>query len=189
MVTIYCFSSSEWNNPLIMEHWFSNSWIIIIKSTTLFNTRDLEHCEAWSFSPSVWKICYLPGRGSLWPGLRVMFLCWHCSESDPNRIWALGELTLCIFLGVLKDCASSPPKKSLALVTVAVWFLFWESQTTGNHHYPKKSGPFVQWHCNNFSESFKQLRMDNNRNIWNQNVFCLRVGYRFVLNDDNKFIV
>ena len=40
-----------------------------------------------------------------------------------------------------------------------------------------------------FSGSFKILIIFINRNIWNQYVFCLWVGYKFVLDNVIKFIV
>ena len=94
MVTIYCFSLSDCSNPLWITHCCSNDIISIIKSITLVNAHDLEHYSAWAVLQTIWKQRYsFPGGVSFWPGLWVIFLCWHFSESDSNKIWTLGALT------------------------------------------------------------------------------------------------
>ena len=71
------------------------------------------------------KILFL-GGGSFWPGLWVMFLCWHLSQSDTNKIWSLDAVTPWLFFGgVSKDCTLSPTKtiRVLGALTLLLFFL------------------------------------------------------------------
>ena len=165
-----------------MTHCCKNGSISRIKSIILVNERDLEHCAAWAVLPSIWKQrYYFMGGGSFWSGLWVLFLCWHCSESDPNKIWALGTVTL--------------------------WF-FWDFQRTIHLHHPKNLGTWcsctvivysggLKWlsiiitqqnlgrFCSEtvffFSGSFKRLSIVININISNQHVFCVWIKVCFEL--------
>ena len=67
--------------------------------------------------------------------------------------------------------------------------LFWEFQTTEHCHNPKKYGHLVHLDCNFFSWGSKWLGIVISRNIWNQHVFSVWVGYRFILNNVMRFIV
>ena len=55
IITICCFISYDCNNSLRITCCWSNESIPIITSITLVNKRDLEHCAAWSFLPSIWR--------------------------------------------------------------------------------------------------------------------------------------
>ena len=68
IVTICCFSWSDCNNPLILTHFCSKDPISRMKSTTLVNACELEHCTAWAVLPSICKqIYYFTGGSSFWP--------------------------------------------------------------------------------------------------------------------------
>ena len=166
IVTICCFSQFDCNNPLIITHCCSNDSISIIKSINLVNTIDLYHCTEWSVLPSIRKqIYYLMGGGSFWTGLWVMFLCWHFSESDPDKIWSLGAVTLWLFFREFQRIVRCHhPKQSGKLVQWHCGCLFFKSQTTKHHKTSTKYGPLVHWHWI-VSGSFKQMIIVINRNI------------------------
>ena len=64
MVTIYVFSRSDCNNPLIMTHLCSSDSISGIKSTNLVNASDFSNCAEWELPPSILKLKYsFPGGG------------------------------------------------------------------------------------------------------------------------------
>ena len=106
----------------------------------------------------------------------------YCVEISVNRIlkiWALGAVTPWL-LGVgSKYCAPSSFKKSGYLVQWNCDCLLWESQTTDHHQNPKNMGPCCSDTIIIFSGYFKQLSISINRNILNQHVFWVCVGYRF----------
>ena len=60
-----------------------------------------------------------------WPGILVMFLFLHWHESDTNKIWTLGAVTLWLFFGVVsKYCALSSPKTIRELGKLTLWSFF-----------------------------------------------------------------
>ena len=58
MVTIYIFSFSYCCGPLVMTQFCSIDSILRIKSITLVDASDLEHCIAWVSFSSIWKERY-----------------------------------------------------------------------------------------------------------------------------------
>ena len=100
MVTLCCFNRYYCNKPLLKKHWCSNDSISITKSITLVYACDSAHSAEWSLLPSIWKLrYYFTGEGIFWLGLWVVLLSWYCSDSDPNKTWALGSVTLLLFCG------------------------------------------------------------------------------------------
>ena len=211
MVTICCFSRSNFNNHLIMTHLCSNEWISRIKSITLFNARDFVNYESWALLPSVWKQRhYFMVGGSFWPSLLFMFLCWNWSESDPKKTWALGAVTLWWFYESFKQLGIVINKSIWNRHVFCVWAgcpwallpSVWKQRhyfMVGGSFWPSLLFMFLCWNWSEsdpkktwalgavtlwwFYESFKQLGIVINKSIWNRHVFCVWAGYRFSFNN------
>ena len=130
------FSCYECNNNFTITHGCSNYSISRIKSTTLANSPDLEHCAAWAVFPYIWKqryylrmevvsdltyeFCYfldivvnqIPTNSGYLVQWHCGFFRWggskYCKSSYPNKIWELGAVTLWfLIMGVSNNLASS----------------------------------------------------------------------------------
>ena len=178
------FSQSDCNNPLRMTHFCSNDSISRIKSITLVNACDLEHCVSWAVLPSIWKQrYYFTGGGSFWPGLWVLFLCWYCSESDPNKIlgnWC-GD-TVIVSFGSFKGLFIVITQKTKVAWCSDTGIVFPGSLKRLSIIITQQNmGPWFSDTVIFLYGIFKQLSIIINRNIWNQCVFWVWVGCRFFL--------
>ena len=126
ILNLCCFSWYDFTKPLRTTNFCSNDLTSRFRSITLANVHDLEHCTSWVIYQSIWKqIYYFLGGGSFWSGLLVLFLCWNCIESNPNKICSFGAVTqLLLFWGVSKDCAFVNTNKTGCLVYLKCDFLF-----------------------------------------------------------------
>ena len=108
IITICCFSHSECSNPLIIMNLFLYESMSRNESINLFNTRDLEHCAAWSILPSIWKQkYYFPGGGIILTGIYKFLLNDFCVDFFLQILGDLVKLHCDFFLGVSNDWASS----------------------------------------------------------------------------------
>ena len=151
MVTIYVlllWLQQPFYNDTLLSKWFNlNDWINHFIQCTWFGIM----CNMM-VPPYIWKQrYYFPGWGSLSPGLWVLFLCWYCSESDTNKIWALGAVTLLFgWGGPLITVHCHHPIKYWHLEQWHCDCLYWGSQTTEHNHNPTKSVSLAKWHFNFF---------------------------------------
>ena len=116
------------------------------------------------------------GGGSFWPGLCIIFLGSHLSESDPEKIWALGEVTPWFFIwGFERTIHCRHQKKPGRLVQWHCDCLFWESQTTKYHKTPTQYGPLLQWHWNYYFLEFQTT--EHHFSIYLKSIRLLSMGW------------
>ena len=132
METILLFSHYDYNNLVIMAYCCSNDSIWRIKSITLFNAHDSEHCSSWENFPSTWKQRYY---------FRV--------EVVSNLS---NELCSCVYISVNQKLT-----KYGHLVQWHRNFVFGEFQSTVHCHHPKNMGTFCSDNTIVYSRSLKQL--------------------------------
>ena len=82
MVTIFWFGHSDWNNPLIMKHLWSNEWVFIIESINLGNAHDLEHYSAREILLSILKYVFF--RVEVFSD--IFYELFSCVEISVNQI-------------------------------------------------------------------------------------------------------